>query len=120
MELLDPILMVEKDDRKTTVVSHGWTCTYVDISYIYIYIIYIYTYYLKYHMDYIYILHYMTIIWMREIYIYISYYMIHYHFLQCDTRICRIGVSLGLDMVQNRRLKATAFNYKRSNYPRGI
>ena len=73
MELLDPILMVEKDDRKTTVVSHGWTCTYVDISYIYIYIIYIYTYYLKYHMDYIYILHYMTIIWMREIYIYIYY-----------------------------------------------
>ena len=55
-------------------------------------------------MDYIYILHYMTIIWMREIYI----YMIHYHFVQCDTRICRIGVSLGLDMLQNRRLKATA------------
>ena len=34
--------------------------------------------------------------------------MIHYHFVQCDTRICRIGVSLGLDMLQNRRLKATA------------
>jgi hypothetical protein len=57
MELLDPVLMVEKDDRKTTVVSHGWTCTYVDI-YIYIHILlkisyglYLYITLHDYHMD---------------------------------------------------------------------
>ena len=116
--------------------------------YIYIYIL------LKHHMDYIYILHYLTIIWMREIYIYIYLYiylfiyifkisyglylyitlhdyhmdawnvyiyiwMIHYHFVQCDTRwYTHIGVSLGLAMVfQIAGFFSNGERYKPSNYP---
>ena len=59
--------------RKTTAKQQSYPTdghVHMQIYHTYIYIIYIYTYYLKYHMDYIYILHYMTIIWMREIYIY--------------------------------------------------